>query len=67
MLRCMLCGRPAGDDPVAAAREREAAERAKVTGSPARAVWICPMCSGKSRHEAEEAGHGLKGKNRPPL
>lgn len=52
---------------MAAAREREAAERAKVTGSPARAVWICPTCSGKSRHEAEEAGHGLKGKNRPPL
>lgn len=67
MLRCALCGRPAGDDPVAAAREREAAERSKTSGSPVKAVWICPTCSGKSRLEAEDAGHGLMGKYRPPL
>lgn len=67
MVRCVLCGRPAGDDPVAAAREREAAERAKVTGQAVRVVWICPLCAGKNRYEAEQSGHGPGGKERPPL
>ncbi|MCG0239464.1 MAG: hypothetical protein L6E13_09760 [Firmicutes bacterium] len=67
MIRCALCGRPAGEDPGAQAREREAQARAKETGTPARVVWICPTCGGRVRREAEEQGHGLTGKNRPPL
>lgn len=68
MLRCALCGRPAGDDPEALAKLRAAEARAKESHSPiAKVVWICPICSGRTRHEAEEQGHGLKGKDKPPL
>lgn len=61
MVRCQICGRPAGDDPEARAKEQAASREGK------KVVWICPLCAGRARYEAEEAGHGLKGKDRPPL
>lgn len=67
MIRCMLCGRPAGDDPEAKAREQAAREAAKATHQEKKPVWICPTCSGRTRHEADERGHGLRGRDRPPI
>lgn len=67
MLRCMICGRPGNDDPEAATREKLAAEREKETHVHKKPVWICPVCAGKTRFEAEETGHGLKGKQSKPM
>lgn len=67
MLRCMICGRPAQDDPDAARREKEAAAAAKETHVAKKPVWICPRCAGKARYEAEEGGHGLKGRDNKPM
>lgn len=67
MLRCMICGRRAGDDPEALTKERQAAEVQKETHTAKKPVWICPVCSGKARYEAEETGHGLKGKQQKPM
>ncbi len=67
MLRCMMCGRPANDDPEAANKEKLAAETEKTTHTMKKPVWICPVCSGKARFEAEETGHGVKGKPAKPM
>lgn len=62
MLRCAMCGKPAGDDPDARSLERRAEEQAKAAGPVKRPVWICPLCAGRTRHEAEEGGKGLRRK-----
>lgn len=61
MLRCALCGRPAGEDRDAVEVEQRSREQGK------KPVWICPLCSGKARFEAEEGGHGLKGRDPKPV
>lgn len=62
-----MCGRPAGDNPEATARERAAEEQAKETHQVKKPVWICDLCAGRTRFEAEEGGAGLRRRDKPPI
>ncbi|HEY8347966.1 MAG TPA: hypothetical protein VIL07_11980 [Symbiobacteriaceae bacterium] len=53
-IRCMLCGRPPEGDPdfmIRFLQHREAEKQGRARG-PLR--YICPVCSGRVRYEAEK-------------
>lgn len=58
-VRCSLCGRSPEGDPEFRLRflqHREAEKEGRVKGPM---VYICPVCSNRSRYEAQKEGRGL--------
>lgn len=58
-IRCTLCGRsPEGDPEYAmkAFQHREGQKEGRVKGP---LVYICPVCAGRSRYEAQQNGRSL--------
>jgi len=59
-VRCVLCGRSPEGDPEFATKaflHREAEKEGRAKGP---LVYICPVCSGRARYEAQQDGHGLR-------
>lgn len=58
MLRCILCGKPAPAEELAALKKL-GAHPDEVDATKKGPIYICPTCGGRARYEAELQGKGL--------